>query len=126
MQLWVRECRCRLHLCLDECSTVCPVFSFAAALASAVSSSADDSEPVNPEADAILARINRLYVTSGFIHAFNALQYYWAWLPSGFRWHHRVMVPEYLNMIGAGMYMVSPACQCKRESTLGCGASILT
>jgi hypothetical protein len=110
----VRECLCGLCRFRDERFTVRPVFSVAAVIGSAASSSTDDSEPVNPEADAILARINRLYVASGFIHAFNALQYYWAWLPSGFRWHHRVMIPEYLNMIGAAMYMVSPPCQCKR------------
>jgi hypothetical protein len=40
------------------------------------------------------------YNWSAVVHVINSLMYFWVWLPSGFRWYHPVMYPEYLNMIG--------------------------
>lgn len=45
-----------------------------------------------------------LYKVSGILHGVNAFQYAWAWLPLGVSWLSPLMIPEYLNMIGAGMY----------------------
>lgn len=59
------------------------------------------------ESDRILAQINNLYIGFGAVHLVNAVMYYWAWLPAGFRFYDRVMVPEYLNMIGAALYLKS-------------------
>ena len=41
------------------------------------------------------------------IHLLNALQYIWAWLPFGYGFLHPVMIPEYLNVIGAALYLWS-------------------
>jgi hypothetical protein len=64
---------------------------------------ASSSDP--DKANEIYALINRCYLGFGVLHAINSVQYYWSWLPSGYRWHHRVMVPEYLNMMGAAIYL---------------------
>ena len=69
------------------------------------SSSSSSSSDTGGEAAAILSDINNLYIGAGVIHFVNAFQYYHSWLPSGFRWYSVVMIPEYLNMLGAGIYM---------------------
>lgn len=38
--------------------------------------------------------INKLYFAFGIVHFINAFMYYWSWLPSGFRFYDRVMIPE--------------------------------
>lgn len=57
------------------------------------------------DAASILQHINQIYLGAAVIHFLNAFQYAWAWLPSGFRWYSVVMIPEYLNMLGAGIYI---------------------
>ena len=54
-----------------------------------------------------LRGINQLYVAAGVIHLFNAFQYIYAWLPLGYGLLHPVMIPEYLNVLGAALYLVS-------------------
>ena len=41
------------------------------------------------------------------IHLFNAFQYIYAWLPLGYGLLHPVMIPEYLNVLGAALYLWS-------------------
>lgn len=53
------------------------------------------------------SQINHLYIAFAVVHLVNAVQYYWSWLPYGFRWNSVVMIPEYLNMAGALIYLVT-------------------
>lgn len=46
-----------------------------------------------------------LYKAAAWIHLVNALQYVWAWVPSGFGVISWVQVPEYLNVVGAALYL---------------------
>jgi hypothetical protein len=46
-----------------------------------------------------------LYKAAAWIHLINALQYVWAWLPSGFGLFSWVQTPEYLNIVGAALYL---------------------
>ena len=54
-----------------------------------------------------LRGINALYVAAGVIHLINALQYIYAWMPLGYGFLHPVMIPEYLNVLGAALYLWS-------------------
>ncbi len=54
-----------------------------------------------------LRSINELYIAAGVIHLFNAFQYIFAWFPLGYGLLHPVMIPEYLNVLGATLYLVS-------------------
>jgi hypothetical protein len=54
-----------------------------------------------------LRSINQLYIAAGVIHLFNAFQYIFAWLPLGYGLLHPVMIPEYLNVLGAALYLAS-------------------
>ena len=51
--------------------------------------------------------INSLYVAAGVIHLLNAFQYIYAWLPLGYSFLSPVMIPEYLNVLGAALYLWS-------------------
>lgn len=54
------------------------------------------------------AFINRLYYAFNVVHTINAVQYYHSWLPLGYRWYHlHIVLPDYLNMFGAGLYIYS-------------------
>jgi hypothetical protein len=50
-----------------------------------------------------------VYIVAGVIHLVNALQYIYAWFPLGFGLLSPVMIPEYLNVAGAGLYLVGAA-----------------
>lgn len=54
-----------------------------------------------------MSSINAVYVVAGIIHLVNAVQYIYAWFPLGFGLLSWVMIPEYLNVLGAGLYLVS-------------------
>lgn len=69
---------------LQPSALVSPVFHVSAAYDNAINS------------------INNLFVAAGVIHLINAFMYAWSWLPLGYTWCSIVMIPEYLNMIGAG------------------------
>jgi hypothetical protein len=48
-----------------------------------------------------------VYIVSGIIHLLNAFQYIYAWFPLGFGIFSWVMIPEWLNVLGAALYLVS-------------------
>jgi hypothetical protein len=50
--------------------------------------------------------IDSLYLVAGIIHLVNAFQYIYAWFPLGFGIFTWVMIPEWLNVIGASLYLV--------------------
>ncbi len=54
-----------------------------------------------------LRGLNALYIAAGVIHLINAFQYIYAWFPLGYGLLHPVMIPEYLNVIGAALYLWS-------------------
>lgn len=60
-----------------------------------------------PGADAQLAYVNRLYLGFAVIHLLNSLMYIVSWWPSGYTWMDWVMIPEYLNVIEASLYLAS-------------------
>jgi hypothetical protein len=70
-----------------------------------------------------LRGINQLYVAAAVIHFFNAFQYIYAWLPLGYGVLHPVMIPEYLNVLGATLYLVSAS---KYNETLSSNTSFAT
>ena len=41
----------------------------------------------------------------GVLHMISAFLYMWAW--KYFSWFHIIMIPEYLNMVEASLYIVS-------------------
>jgi hypothetical protein len=51
--------------------------------------------------------LNALYIAAGVIHLVNAFQYVFAWMPLGYGLLHPVMIPEYLNIVGASLYLWS-------------------
>jgi len=77
---------------------------------------------------AYLPFVNSSYIAAGVVHVFNALQYFAAWLIyenpdtgwcySPFHW---IMIPEYLNVIGASLYLAS-ASMYQNELVTGPGA----
>ncbi len=50
--------------------------------------------------------IDSLYLVAGIIHLVNAFQYIYAWFPLGFGIFTWVMIPEWLNVIGASLYLI--------------------
>ena len=56
--------------------------------------SASTTDPADSNSAQILSNINALYLGFGAVHFVNAFMYYWAWLPSGYRFYDRVMIPE--------------------------------
>lgn len=52
-----------------------------------------------------LANLNRVYLGAGCLHLVNALLYVWSWLPLGFGVFSAVMIPEYLNILSACLYI---------------------
>ena len=65
--------------------------------------------PVDSKYRQSVASINAMYIVAGVIHLVNALQYIYAWFPLGFGLLSPVMIPEYLNVVGAGLYLVGAA-----------------
>ncbi len=70
-------------------------------------------DQTNPFREAV-ANINRIYLATGCIHVFNALQYAIVWLlldnpktGNRFTVFDAVMVPEYLNIIEASIYLLN-------------------
>jgi hypothetical protein len=59
---------------------------------------------------------NRLYIGLGFLHLISAVLYWWAW--RGRSWLDIIMIPEYLNLIEAGLYLWSGFWYSKQD-TLG-------
>lgn len=51
--------------------------------------------------------INQVYVAAAVIHFLNAFQYMWVWFPLGYGPFSWVMIPEWLNVLGACLYLVS-------------------
>lgn len=49
--------------------------------------------------------INKLYYFFGYIHLINACMYIWSWEDR--YWTDVVMIPEYLNVCGAILYLYS-------------------
>ena len=56
-----------------------------------------------------IASINAVYIVAGVVHLLNAFQYIYAWFPLGFGLLSPVMIPEYLNVLGAALYLVGAA-----------------
>lgn len=71
----------------------------AAPLYAAASASGSASAP------ALLATVNNIYLISALIHLFNAMQFTHAWFSSGFRLWHVILLPDWLNIIGASIYL---------------------
>ncbi len=66
--------------------------------------------PASPEDTLYQQRVrglNALYIAAGVIHLVNAFQYIFAWMPLGYGLLHPVMIPEYLNIVGAALYLWS-------------------
>jgi hypothetical protein len=53
------------------------------------------------------AALDTAYKASAVIHLVNAFMYIWAWLPSGYSLLSPVLLPDYLNVAGAGCYLWS-------------------
>eukprot|EP01102_Stenamoeba_stenopodia_P011865 TRINITY_DN3674_c0_g1_i1.p1 TRINITY_DN3674_c0_g1~~TRINITY_DN3674_c0_g1_i1.p1 ORF type:complete len:167 (-),score=22.95 TRINITY_DN3674_c0_g1_i1:417-917(-) len=50
-------------------------------------------------------RINNMYLGWAVVHIISAFLYWWSWTNK--RWYEIVVWPEYLNMIGASLYLAS-------------------
>jgi hypothetical protein len=48
---------------------------------------------------------NNLFIAAAVIHLVNAFMYIWSWLPFGYTFFSVVMIPEYLNILGASLYL---------------------
>lgn len=44
---------------------------------------------------------------AAIIHVINAFMYAWSWLPLGYTWFSYIQIPEYMNVIGAALYLRS-------------------
>jgi hypothetical protein len=44
------------------------------------------------------------YKVAAIIHVVNAVQYAWSWFPM-YTWFSPILIPEYLNVIGSGLYL---------------------
>lgn len=64
-----------------------------------------------------LESVNNLFVASGILHLINSLMYIWAWLPLGFNLCSVVMIPEYLNVIGASIYLYTATLYSKTDGS---------
>jgi len=72
------------------------------------SSSSSSSDPTTDTAyRQNVASINAVYIIAGIIHLLNAVQYIYAWFPLGYGLLTWVMVPEYLNVAGAALYLAA-------------------
>jgi hypothetical protein len=48
---------------------------------------------------------NRYYFIFGFVHLINSLMFIWTWADKSY--FDKVMIPEYLNVLGAVLYLTS-------------------
>jgi len=55
--------------------------------------------------DMSLRSKNDMYFYFGIVHVINAFMYIWAWEDRP--WYHECMFPEYLNVVGAFLYLAS-------------------
>jgi len=51
--------------------------------------------------------MNKFYIAAAVVHVVNALMYIWVWRCEGYPFLHRIMIPEFLNVIEASLYMVT-------------------
>jgi hypothetical protein len=73
--------------------------------ATTTSSSSSSSGPEFAAYNEAIENINNLFIAAGVIHLVNAFMYIWSWLPLGYTLCSVVMIPEYLNVLGASLYL---------------------
>ncbi len=61
--------------------------------------------------------LNNLYLASAIIHLVNAFMFIWSWLPLGFSIFSVVMIPEWLNVVGACLYLYTATLYPKVDGT---------
>jgi len=49
--------------------------------------------------------INKFYVAAAVVHVVNAFMYIWVWKTEGYPICHKIIIPEFLNVIEASLYM---------------------
>lgn len=50
-------------------------------------------------------KINKFYVIAAVVHVVNAFMYIWVWKNEGYPLCHKIMIPEFLNILEASLYM---------------------
>jgi len=60
---------------------------------------------LNPQWD--LWYINNMFVGAAVVHVVNACMYIYVWLDAGYPLVHRIMIPEFLNILEASLYMAT-------------------
>jgi len=51
--------------------------------------------------------VDNMFVGAAVVHVINAFMYIWVWLDAGFPLRHRIMIPEFLNIIEASLYLAT-------------------